>query len=364
MDQNRYSNVYTAVSARQWDFISQDNLTAKEAVAFLLDGIQLRSFRDILRQVCGTDMVERQLTEGLLAMAPPNVHPDSIRRKIRNWMNGKALPTDREDVFQICFSLALEPEQAERMLTFLTDQGIHYRNPREMVYAYCLRYHLGYRHACRLAEQMTGPKYAANTHREPVTQVIHRQFQDVRAEEDLYSFMLRHQPFLGSTHNTAYGYFCQMLTLLTGEDLEGEGRYSMEYVADTYLRMNVPQEKRSARYNDIQKMVKKYWPGPRSIKAMKARSEDVTRKTLLLLYLVTGGIWNQEYDELDETYITAKEFMETHCNRMNQMLRACGMRRMDPRNAFDYMVLYCLRPENDRFMSDRMADLAAELFRE
>jgi hypothetical protein len=95
---------------------------------------------------------------------------------------------------------------------------------------------------------------------------------------------------------------------------------------------------------------------------MKSRGEDVTRKTLLLMYLVTGGVWEQDYDELDEDYITSKEFMEAHVKRMNKMLKDCGMCRIDPRNVFDYLVLFCLRPEDEMFMSDRMAALAAEIF--
>lgn len=353
----------TEVSARQWDYVTQDNLSAQEAVAFLLDGMQLRTFRDILRLVCGTDDQEKQLVEGLCAMTDGQAQPDSIRRKVRNWMNGKTLPTEREDVFQICFALKLSQEQSDRMLTLLTEQGIHYRNSREMVYAYCLRYGLDYGYARRLAAQFAHSGAASDAHRDPVTQMIRQEFQSVQAEEDLFSFLLRHQTHLGSFHNTAYSYFCKMLTLLTGEALDGEACYSMEYVADTYLRLNVPQEKKTGAYSDVQKMVKKYWPGARSIKAMKSRSEDVSRKALLLLYLVTGGIWDQDYDELDEPYIQPKEFLEAHCKRMNQMLRNCGMCRIDPRNAFDYLVLYCLRPEGELFMSDRMAALAAELFR-
>ena len=97
---------------------------------------------------------------------------------------------------------------------------------------------------------------------------------------------------------------------------------------------------------------------------MKSRSEDVGRKTLLLMYLVTGGVWDQEYDELDESYIQPEEFLVTHCHRMNRMLMQCGMRRIDPRSAFDYLLLYCLRPEEDMCMSQRMSALSAELFRE
>lgn len=358
-----FSDKLTEISARQLDFVTRENLTPREAVAFLRSGMQLRTFRDILRQVCGTDALEQHLVEGLWYQ-DRRQNPDSIRRKVRNWMSGKSVPTEREDVFRICFALQLDLDRASRMLTLLTEQGIHYRNTREMIYAYCLRYRLGYGYACQLAAQMMSGKAAPDTRQEPVTHMIRQEFQQIRAEEDLYSFIIRNRSNLGTTHNTAYAYFCRMLTLLTGEGLEGEERYSMEYVADTYLRLNVPQEKSTGRYTDIQKMVKRYWPGKRSIKAMKSRSEDVSRKTLLLLYLVTGGVWDGQYDELDESYISPREFMETHCRRMNQMLIHCGMGPIDPRNVFDYLVLFCLRPEDKMFMSDRMAALAAEIFYE
>lgn len=353
----------TEISAKQLDFVTRENLTAREAVAFLRSGMQLRTFRDILRQVCGTEDVEKQLATELW-LQDTRQQPDSVRRKVRNWMAGKSLPTEREDVFRICFALNLDLDRSGRMLTLLTEQGIHYRNIREMVYAYCLRYGMDYGYAVSLAEQLTKGEPSPDTRKDPITHVIRQGFQQVRAEEDLFAFILRNRGSLGTTHNTAYAYFCKMLALLTGEDMEGEEQLSMEYVAENYLRLNVPEDKKTGRYTDIQKMVKKYWPGKRSIKAMKSRSEDVSRKTLLLMYLVTGGVWDGEYDELDETYIQPREFMETHCNRMNEMLQNCGMGPIDPRNVFDYLVLYCLRPEDKLFMSDRMALLASEIFNE
>ena len=94
----------TEVSAWQLDFVTREDLTPREAVAFLSSGMQLRTFRDILRQVCGTEDVEKQLVLGLL-LQDESQQPDSVRRKVRNWMNGKSLPTEREDVFRICFAL-------------------------------------------------------------------------------------------------------------------------------------------------------------------------------------------------------------------------------------------------------------------
>ncbi|MBQ3215442.1 MAG: hypothetical protein IJB11_04905 [Oscillospiraceae bacterium] len=351
----------TEISAKQLDYVTQDDLTAREAVEFLLNGMRLRSFRDILKRVCGDDDREQQLISGLCAQAEGPVQPDSIRKKVRNWMSGKSMPTEREDVFKICFALGLDQDRSDRLLLLLTDQGIHYRNGREMIFAYGLRYGLTYPEACALAEQMLSGNREASS-RNPMTHVIRQEFQKVRGAEDLFAFILRHKQSLGTSHNTAYAYFTRMLALLTGEDMDGEERYSMEYVADTYLRLNVPLDKKTGGYTDIQKMVKKYWPGAKSVKAMKAGSEDVSRKALLLMYLVTGGVWDQEYDELDEGYIQPKEFLEGHCKRMNHMLRQCGMRRIDPRNPFDYLVLYCLRPEDELFMSDRMAQLAGEIF--
>ena len=351
----------TEVSAQQLNFVTQEKLTAREAVAFLRSGMRLRTFRDILRQVCGTDALETPLVWGLCNL-DPTANVDSVRRKVRNWMTGKSLPTEREDVFRICFALNLNMDQSSRMLTLLTEQGIHFRNIREMTYAYCLNHRLGYDYAQHLVAQVGHQQGDSGAKKEPVTHLIRQQFRNIHAEEDLFSFIMRNRENLGTHHNTAYAYFCKMLTLLTGDDLDVEEQYSMEYLADNYLRLNVPQEKKTGRYTEIQKMVKKYWPGSRSIKAMKSRGEDVTRKTLLLMYLVTGGVWEQDYDELDEDYITSKEFMEAHVKRMNKMLKDCGMCRIDPRNVFDYLVLFCLRPEDEMFMSDRMAALAAEIF--
>ena len=136
----------------------------------------------------------------------------------------------------------------------------------------------------------------------------------------------------------------------------------MEEVVETFLRLNVPLDKKTAGYSNVQKIIKKYWPGARSIKAMKSRSEDVNRKTLLLLYIANSGALDDKYAEVDEDYLDAEAFLELHCKRMNKMLYESGMSRIDPRNMFDYLVLYCLRPEDEIFMSDRMQSLMEELF--
>lgn len=374
---------FTEKTARHWDFVVQENLTAKEAVEFLKSGIMVRTFQENLQAFYSGSDLEERLTEGLYRYYgecsslytdgikdqgcytdTAGVKQQSIRRKVRNWMQNKNLPTDREELFCICFILQLDDEVSDYLLKRLTGQGIHYRNTRELLYAYCLKYHYEYEYALELAGQLCmedapGQTNIDSVEQQMLTGKVKSMFQAICDEEKLIEFMLDCKSSFGQYHNTAYQYFDKMLKLLTEADGEA---CSLEKIVDTYLRLNMPKNRNTRAYDDIQKLVKKYWPGSRSIKAMKNRSQDVTRKVLLILYLVTGGVSQEQYLELDEEYVTPEEFLECHCRAMNQMLNECGMARLDPRNAFDYLVLYSIRPEGETFMSDRMAEIVSELY--
>ena len=92
------TEVFTEISAGQWDFITSGNLTAKEAVEFLKNGMKVRTFRDNIKEIYGTDDCEKILSEGLCKSADMYegkiVQPYSMRKKIRTWMPGKNFPTD------------------------------------------------------------------------------------------------------------------------------------------------------------------------------------------------------------------------------------------------------------------------------
>lgn len=357
----------TEISARQWDHIAQEDLTAKEAVGFLRSGMELRTFSGNLRSLYTGQDLEKRLVEQLsryAAESDGDVKPDNIRRKVRNWMNDKNIPADREEVFRIAFALELDEKAADQLLLRTLEQGIHYRNAREMIYAFSLKNHQSYAAACACAKIFEERKESEGRQQEPVTRILKMEFDHLAPGEDIIGFMMERSGEFGRHHNTAYRYFMKMLTVLEGgEDGDGdEKKYSMEYISENYLRMNMPEDRRTSGYSDIQKMIKKYWPGIRSIKAMRNRTEDVSRKVLLLLYIVTGGVLNGEYDELDEEYIETVEWLETHCERINDMLIECGMSIIDPRNPFDWLILYCLKPGQDDFMSERMEQIVQELF--
>lgn len=358
----------TKVSAEHWDFVIQENLTAKEAVNFMKSGMKLRTFQDNLREFYSGEDLKERLIDGLYRYTGKS--GQSVRRKVNNWMQNRNLPSDREELFCICFLLELDENSSDFLLKRLTGQGIHYRNTKELIYAYCLKNNLEYEHAGELVKMIMQPetmKYpdAAQTHNGdgqaiPMTGVIKDEFQALRSHEELFRFILDRKSSLGNCHNTAYWYFDTMLKLLAGES--GQKVYSLEQVTDTYLRLGIPMDKHTSGYSCMQKLVKKHWPGSRNMKAMKARTSEVTRKVLLLLYIATGGVYHEFYEEMDEEDISPDEFLEFHCKNMNKMLNECGMGRIDPRNAFDFLILYAIRPEKEAFMSERITEIVNELY--
>ncbi len=362
-------DLLTETSMRHWDFVIQENLTAKEAVGFMKSGMKLRTFKDNLCEFYNGDDLEKCLAEGLCRYMGKD--GQSVRRKVYNWMQNRNLPSDREELFCICFLLGLDETASDFLLKRLDGQGIHYRNIKELVYAYCLKNNMGYEYARELAEVILQPEgrlcsETASAVNEGDGQAgfwtsdVKEQFQILRSHEELFQFIIDRKGGLGKWHNTAYHYFDMMLKLLTEEN--GKMVCSLEGVTDTYLRLGMPVDKCTSSYNYIQKLVKKHWPGSRNIKAMKARTSEVTRKTLLLLYIATGGMYHGFYEDVDEEDITAEEFLEFHCRNMNRMLSDCGMGRIDPRNAFDFLVLYSIRPEKDLFMSERIKEIIDELY--
>lgn len=360
----------TETSAGHWDFVIQENLTAKEAVAFMKSSMRPRTFLDNLQDFYTGEDLEKCLLDGLCHYGGGN--RKSIRRKVNNWMQNRNLPSDREDLLCICFLLGLDENASDCLLKRISGQGIHYRNSRELVYAYCLKNNMDYGQAKKLADEIQKPDGTEGNgtlmadaeygQKELLTSEVKSDFQALCNYEELIPFILERKAGLGECHNTAYQYFNEMFELLAKET--GKKGYSTDEVVNTYLRLNMPFDRHTSGYSCLQKLIKKHWPGSRSVKAMKSRKQDVSRKVLLLLYIVTGGIYHDSYEEMDEEGISAEEFLEFHCRNMNKMLYECGMGRIDPRNAFDFLILYSIRPEKEIFMGDRMEEIIQELYRD
>lgn len=419
----------TRISKRNLSQIRGQHMTPSELIHFLEAGALYRSFADVLRAVYpGDDLAERLKAE-LVAQAetPPTAKElDSLRKNISNWLKGSAVPQEREQLFKICFALGLGEAETSRVLASASDTGIHYRNPRELVFAFSLRTGLSYREARALDLEMSeiyrpaveaGEKARtaqwkareqayhdrrtaarqqrqqrqrqggwAETYMAPdaelppdfFTRRISHRFERVTNREELRQFFLEVGTDLGQIHESAYEKFWRLLmTLQEPDDVilsdRGAETYSLDRVAEDYFRMHVPLTKNTAQFDVLQKTIKKNWPGATELQKMKSRKIDVSRKAMVLLFLITEDfLFSEDLDEIDgETDVpwlplekeTARDRLETALSKLNLFLETYGMNQLDPGNPFDCLVIYALAsPYEDDFLTDNFSNALQTLF--
>ena len=359
----------TQISAREYQLIASRQFSPHMAANYLKEEqLQLRKFHELLHEMYpGNDLMLRlilQFQEDI-----PEANPRSISKKIQNWLNGKSCPSKREDIFHIGFALQLTIPQVNTLLGYCTDYGIHYRESKDVVYSWFLRNQKTFSEAqtflaslppIPVQEQLTYCTRGKN-----VTQELRDTFLMAHTEEDLRECYLANLPLMGHLHFRAYHHFQKYLDQLIRPASAWGGMkepdYSIEAVMAQYLTMNMPSIRSRSSFTVIQKLLKKNWPSATSLKNIRKRKEDVPRKLLLLLYVVTENVLDGEYHETDEEYISPEDKLEDHWWALNAILADCGMPPLDPRNATDWLILYSLAAD-DEPMSQRMEQVIECMF--
>ncbi len=375
----------TNISGNNMGFLMGDERSPRQMVEFLKEGALLRSFGDVLRQVYPHEDLSARLVSGLADITGDS--RESLAKKVRNWLKGQNMPQNREALFQISFALGLDETGASRLLGAAAETGIHYRNPDELAYAFALRTGASYEKAVELkamAEAVCGRRLRGRGERKAVqgsprfyTRQLRDVFSQVRTEQELMAFFQEHGEDLGQLHETAYEKFTSLLNLLqkpvgerdrlVQEKLDKEDQeqeYTMRDVIVEYLGMNVPEARNLAGMTPLQRLVKRFWPNESSLFNMRNRKEDVSRKAMILLYLITEAFDEEaedgeDYypDDLDEE--DADTRLEIRFEKMNLFLDTYGMNLLDPGNAFDLLVLYSMKAQES---GERMAEVLDALF--
>ena len=361
----------TISSEREFNQIRMGHMTPAMAADYLKTGkLEMRPFADILRTFYPHEDLQPRLFAAFLRDDPDAV-PASVARTIRNWLSGRSRPTDRADIFHIAFALGLSEANADYLLGFCTGCGIHYREGADAVFAWFLRSGKTWRDAKEFYVSlppeplltMLPPTYTTGTQ---LTQELKRNFLKARTIDELRACYLNNLDNFGSLHLRAFHYFNRFMDQLIhpsaawGEDREED--YSIEAVMDTYLSLHMPSGRKRQDYSTVKKLIKYNWPSATRLKNIRLRKEDVPRKLILLLYIVTENLVDGEYSEMDEDYVTMEDRLEDHWYGLNAILADCGMPMLDPRNPFDWLVLYALAADEDETMSERMEQVIDALF--
>ena len=130
----------TVVSLAAYEAATKDGLSPQEAANQLLEKVEIRKFKDVLSLFAS----DRELLVNGLCANDVGRSRMSVDKKVRGWLAGKYQPTAREDLLELCFVLHLNTEDADAFLTMTGEEGLHWRDPRELVYAYALERGMSY----------------------------------------------------------------------------------------------------------------------------------------------------------------------------------------------------------------------------
>ena len=389
----------TVLSKGMFEWTMQIN-TIEEALATLHRYEHFRTLGDVLRSFSSDPDIKKTLVSGINVWFPEH-NPDSIDRKVRNWISGKTLSISKQDSYVISRILGLTLEQTNTFLKYAAGEGIHWRNAQDIVWCYSILHQLSPNDTWKLLEQANS---AVSLHQkkketsDSYTAEVYEKLQPILYQDEaaLLAFLTDEQNRLGILHNTAYQQFSRYMDLLkrgysedgiealfkemTREEkkkatipVDGDiGLHKAEPmtvrdILETYLYRNlIPiqargQEKTSNTFSAIQRSIRQSWPDEASLSKMESRKLDVSRKALILLFLATDGNDSNFSDEYDD-YESAEEiFLSIHM-RLNTMLSACGFPQLDPRNPFDWMILFCISSGDLWESDDRLQAILTSMF--
>ncbi len=377
--------------------------SAEEAVDFLKNNLITRSVRSILEKFAGErDMkeVRKLLVNGLLE-DHPEMKKESVERRVRGWLDPKSLHTvKKEDAIEIAFLLHLGIQETDEFLALISDEKLHWRNVEEIIFIYGLQQGLSYRESLEIMNQpeiqeilqkVKDCKTVEEIQEDSYTEFVKRDVDHLDSVEELKAYLETNYEKLGYSHNTAYDMFMEMLgKLKTPASMEDElSLFDGEEASEKYTIRDILQDilykdivltakqkavkakkeaKKSAASKEkqytldiIQKKIADSWPDEVSISRMKRRKADITRKSLILLFLATDGDYEEEEYDYD-LELTEEEVFEDIFQRLNDMLFFCGYSELDPRNPFDWMIIYCIYVEDLFDIDPKMQSVLSELF--
>ena len=389
----------TMLTRTAYEAAMDEMLTIEDAVRFLEEELLTRSLRSKIEKFAkGRDekTLRNLLVSGLLENHP-DMKKDSVEKRVRGWMNPNSTHSlYKADAIEAAFILGLDVPEADDFVAMVSGEHLHWRSADEIIHIFALQNGLRYTDAEELASKME--KYLLNARdkqkeelqESDMTRNLRVQIEALRTEEELRDFLSRESDHLGQLHNQAYLLFSDMLeqlqTPVTEEDAsvwEGEAEsLTIRDVLREYLFQNnvlysksmavsskklvrkgkIPKESQFI-LSRIQKDISDAWPDETSLSKMKARKTDVTRKTLILLFLSTYSGTEEDLFEDDESLTREDVFLDTK-DRINYMLSLCGFSILDPRSPFDWLVIYCMCAEDLLDMDERMRDMFIRMFGE
>lgn len=362
-----------------YDIATSQSLTLAQAVEQLKRDAHPRTIGETLARYAhipadNTGAVLDFFLERLLINSPSGTKRDTIRRKIQMWLNGDIQSISKQGAIQLSFALGLSPEDAGQFLHRTCGEGFHWRDPEELVFLFALREKMTYPEALALRDDLAEKKLLSPKNKDDssLTGLVRQDAEHIASASELEEYLRQSQEQLGSLHNTAFSLFREYLNILCApeiNDLLGpDKKISVREVTAAYLHEAlIPRFKKAVKgtaetqvLSALQRDIQQNWPDEVALSRMLHRKTDVTRKTLVLLFLATDGA--VPCDGPDGDLLEEDEDFESRYARLNATLCDCGFAPLDSRSPFDWMIIYCMCIEEAMFIDSQIEAFLSAIF--
>ena len=362
-----------------YDIATSQSLTLAQAVEQLKRDAHLRTIGETLARYAhipadNTGAVLDFFLERLLSNSPSGTKRDTIRRKIQMWLNGDIQSISKQGAIQLSFALGLSPEDAGQFLHRTCGEGFHWRDPEELVFLFALREKMTYPEALALRDDLAEKKLLSPKNKDDssLTGLVRQNAEHIASASELEEYLRQSQEQLGSLHNTAFSLFREYLNILCAPEINDllypDKKISVREVTAAYLHEAlIPRFKKAVKgttetqvLSALQRDIQQNWPDEVALSRMLHRKTDVTRKTLVLLFLATDGAvpCDGPHGELLEE----DEDFESRYARLNATLCDCGFAPLDSRSPFDWMIIYCMCIEEAMFIDSQIEAFLSAIF--
>lgn len=362
-----------------YDIATSQSLTLAQAVEQLKRDAHPRTIGETLARYAhipadNTGAVLDFFLERLLINSPSGTKRDTIRRKIQMWLNGDIQSISKQGAIQLSFALGLSPEDAGQFLHRTCGEGFHWRDPEELVFLFALREKMTYPEALALRDDLAEKKLLSPKNKDELylTGLVRQDAEHIASAGELEEYLRQSQEQLGSFHNTAFSLFREYLNILCAPEindlLDPDKKISVREVTAAYLHEAlIPRFKKAVKgttetqvLSALQRDIQQNWPDEVALSRMLHRKTDVTRKTLVLLFLATDGAvpCDGPHGELLEE----DEDFESRYARLNATLCDCGFAPLDSRSPFDWMIIYCMCIEEAMFIDSQIEAFLSAIF--
>lgn len=134
----------TTLTQRMFTQAASGQMTVDEAVAFLEKEARPRTLREKLELYARGCDLKAALVSGL-AGNHPDMSRDFFEKRVDGWLNNPAHQMmDKRDAIELCFILGLSLEDVDSFVALVSEEGLHWRSPDELVYIFALKQGLDY----------------------------------------------------------------------------------------------------------------------------------------------------------------------------------------------------------------------------